>query len=178
MRHWIVPVIVVVVGVMALIVVLVTGPTNPVTGQKIETKLGLDLQGGLRVEYQALPVGDKAPTGADLATIAGIIERRVNAIGTVEPIVQTQGSDRVVVEVPGATDPEQIRSLVGKTGQLNFVPLPTADYGTINAPGSKTPPGPGEAIDPTLPPLFRETSLPPRTRPTTARPVSGRWPSS
>jgi len=50
MRHVVVPIIVAVVGIVSLIVVLVTGVTNPVTGQPIETKLGLDLQGGLRVE--------------------------------------------------------------------------------------------------------------------------------
>jgi preprotein translocase subunit SecD len=154
MRHVVVPIIVAVVGIVSLVVVLVTGVTNPVTGQPIETKLGLDLQGGLRVEYQALPAGGKTPTSSDLATIAGIIERRVNATGAVEPIVQTQGADRIVVEVPGATDPNQIRSLVGKTGSLTFVPLPVDQYGNINAPGTKSPPGPGEPIDPALPPLF------------------------
>ena len=60
---------------------------------------------------------------ADLAVIKDIIERRVNTTGVSEPVVTTQGTDRVVVELPGVTDPEAIRKLVGQTGRLDFVPL-------------------------------------------------------
>jgi preprotein translocase subunit SecD len=89
----------------------------------VETKLGLDLSGGLRVEYQALPVDGKAPTPGDMSVIKDIIERRVNTTGVSEPVVTTQGADRVVVELPGVTDPEAVRKLVGATGRLDFVPL-------------------------------------------------------
>lgn len=103
----------------------------------IETKLGLDLQGGLRAEYQALPVGGKAPGPADLNTIRSIIERRVNSLGVSEAVVQTQGTDRIVVELPGVVDTEAVRKLVGATGLLEFTPLPAATYGTGTNPGSK-----------------------------------------
>ena len=59
----------------------------------------------------------------DLAVIRDIVERRVNSTGVAEPVVTTQGTDRIVVELPGVTDPDAVRELVGQTGRLDFVPL-------------------------------------------------------
>ena len=123
------PILILIIGVLALIVDFVPGlrlPDGSAEGSRpIETKLGLDLRGGLRVEYQAKPVGDKVPSPADLAVIRTIIENRVNSTGVSEPVITTQGSDRVVVELPGVSDPDAIRRLVGQTGRLDFVPLGT-----------------------------------------------------
>jgi preprotein translocase subunit SecD len=49
-----------------------------------------------------------------------IVERRVNELGTVEPTVQSEGSDRIVVEVPGLQDPTRLKQLLGKTAKLTF----------------------------------------------------------
>lgn len=49
-----------------------------------------------------------------------IVNRRVNEAGTKEPIVQRQGSDRIVVQVPGLADPEQLKALLGKTAKMTF----------------------------------------------------------
>ncbi len=102
----------------------------------VETKLGLDLVGGLQVEYQALPAGGKTPDAGSMATIKQIVENRVNSTGVAEPVVQTQGTDRIVVELPGVSDPDPIRRLLGQTGRLDFVPLPPDKYGTGSAPGA------------------------------------------
>ena len=78
-----------------------------------------------------------------MGIIKDIVERRVNTTGVSEPVVTTQGKDRVVVELPGVTDPEAVRKLVGTTGRLDFVPL-----GTTQATQDQT-------LDPkTFPPLF------------------------
>ena len=124
------PLLILVIGIAALIIDFVPGLRVPdsqsADGQRpIETKLGLDLQGGLRVEYQAKQVGDKVPRPEDLEVIRDIIERRVNATGVSEPLITTQGADRIVVELPGVSDPNAIRRLVGQTGRLDFVPLGT-----------------------------------------------------
>ena len=100
------PILIVLIGVLALIINFfpnLTAPdsTSPTGSRPIETKLGLDLSGGLRVEYQAQKVDGKSPTAADMAIIKDIIERRVNTTGVSEPVVVTQGDDRVVVELPG-----------------------------------------------------------------------------
>ena len=143
------PIIIVVIGILALIVDFYPRfslPGGPDGGsRRIETKLGLDLEGGLRVEYLVQPVEDRTPGPADLAVIRNIVERRVNQYGVSEPIVTTQGSDRVVVEIPGVDDPEAVRQLVGQTGRLDFVPIPV----------NETPPVDGTQIDlGKWPPLF------------------------
>jgi preprotein translocase subunit SecD len=122
------PFLIILIGVIALFLDFFPGITlpdaaSPTGSRTVETKLGLDLSGGLRVEYQAQPVEGRAPGPADMAIIKDIIERRVNQNGVSEPVVVTQGSDRVVVELPGVTDPDSIRKLVGQTGRLDFVPL-------------------------------------------------------
>ena len=101
----------------------------------VETKLGLDLVGGLQVEYRLVPVGDRKPDAGALATTKTIVENRVNSQGVTEPVVQTQGADRVVVELPGISDPGTIRKLLGRTGSLQFIPLPVDQYGSETSPG-------------------------------------------
>ncbi len=49
-----------------------------------------------------------------------IIERRVNELGTVEPLIQRQGTDRILVQVPGLQDPTRLKELLGKTAKLDF----------------------------------------------------------
>jgi preprotein translocase subunit SecD len=49
-----------------------------------------------------------------------IIEHRVNDLGTVEPSIQRQGVDRILVQVPGLQDPKRLIDLVGKTARLDF----------------------------------------------------------
>lgn len=49
-----------------------------------------------------------------------IVERRVNELGTVEPLIQRQGADRILVQVPGLQDPSRLKELLGKTAKLVF----------------------------------------------------------
>src|SRR5882724_10654420 len=49
-----------------------------------------------------------------------IVERRVNELGTVEPLIQRQGTDRILVQVPGLQDPEQVKRLLVQTAKLTF----------------------------------------------------------
>jgi protein-export SecD/SecF family membrane protein len=146
------PILILVIGLLALIVDFVPGLTLPDTSDSgsrpIETKLGLDLQGGLRVEYQAQQVGDKIPGQADLEVIRRIVENRVNATGVSEPVITTQGSDRIVVELPGVSDPNSVRRLVGQTALLEFVPLGTVQKNKDDPIDEKQ-----------FPPLFSGTEL-------------------
>ena len=124
------PILILLIGILALVIDFAPGLRFPDStaadgSRPIETKLGLDLQGGLRVEYLAVPVEGKSPSVGDMAVIKDIVERRVNQVGVSEAVVVTQGTDRVVVELPGVTDPESVRKLVGQTGRLDFVPLGT-----------------------------------------------------
>src|SRR5262245_6383031 len=49
-----------------------------------------------------------------------IVDRRVNELGTVEPLIQRQGVDRILVQVPGLQDPTRLKELLGKTAKLDF----------------------------------------------------------
>ncbi len=98
-------------------------PSN-VLGKELKTVLGLDLQGGIRVTLLVVPQTGQAVTDEQVETARNIIERRVGGLGVSEPQVRTEvsGTDRrIVVEVPGVTNEDQVRSLVGSTGQLQFI---------------------------------------------------------
>ena len=85
------------------------------------TTLGLDLQGGTHLVLQADL--SKAPGQEPEGVLRGVIqvlERRVNAYGVAEPLIQAQGSDRVIVELPGVKDIEEAKKLIGQTAQLDF----------------------------------------------------------
>jgi preprotein translocase subunit SecD len=81
--------------------------------------LGLDLQGGVNLTYQAdlTTVSDK---GAAMAGLRDVIERRVNLFGVSEPVVSIEGTDRLVVELPGVKDVAQAISMIGQTPYLEF----------------------------------------------------------
>lgn len=81
--------------------------------------LGLDLQGGVNLIYQAdlSTVTDKAES---MAGLRDVIERRVNLFGVSEPVVQIQGSDRLLVELPGVKDVAQAIAMIGQTPYLEF----------------------------------------------------------
>lgn len=89
--------------------------------QEVKVHLGLDLQGGLRVLLQAdVPPG--TPVEADQIQVArDIIEKRVNALGVAEPLVQVQGTNRIVVELPGIANPDEAVKVFGGTGLLEFI---------------------------------------------------------
>ncbi|MDE2860523.1 MAG: protein translocase subunit SecD [Chloroflexota bacterium] len=64
-------------------------------------QLGLDLEGGSRLVYQALPTEGESPTQDQMEGVLKTIERRVNAFGVAEPVIQTMGGDRIQVQLPG-----------------------------------------------------------------------------
>jgi preprotein translocase subunit SecD len=49
-----------------------------------------------------------------------VVDKRINALGTREPTVVREGSNRIVVQVPGLQDPSQLKALLGKTAKLEF----------------------------------------------------------
>ncbi|MFV2063318.1 MAG: protein translocase subunit SecD [Chloroflexota bacterium] len=101
-------------------------------GETLETRLGLDLIGGLRGEYQVVATDAQEVTPEILEQTRTIIESRVNATGVAEPIVVTQGQDRISVELPGIEEEGDIRRLIGTTGILEFVPVPRQFFNQVN----------------------------------------------
>jgi SecD/SecF fusion protein len=86
-----------------------------------ETKLGLDLQGGLELVYQAQPTGASTEVdGEDIEDSISIIEERINKLGVAEPEVARLGETEITVSLPGVTDPDRAAEQVGTTAQLYF----------------------------------------------------------
>jgi len=86
----------------------------------VKTSLGLDLQGGLEVVYQATTADGKPPSSAELDQTIAILDRRVNSLGTTESAIQKQGIDQISVALPGIKDAQQALDTIGKTAQLEF----------------------------------------------------------
>lgn len=98
-------------------------PQNPLLPLDGLVRLGLDLQGGLRVTLKVVdPDPDPQVARTNLDVARTVIENRVNAIGVAEPLVQVQGNDRIVVELPGLGLEQQERALnlIGQTARLEF----------------------------------------------------------
>ncbi len=89
--------------------------------QNFRLRLGLDLQGGSHLVYQADFKGVEGKDRPDaLNGIREIIERRVNSFGVSEPQVLASGKDRLIVELPGVKDINDAISQIGKTPTLDF----------------------------------------------------------
>jgi len=99
-------------------------PGNGIFGRD-EFTLGLDLKGGSHLVYQ-IDLSKKDPAQSDADVIDGVkskIERRVNAYGVTEPIVQSITNERgsfVLVQLPGVKDIDQALKLIGQTAELDF----------------------------------------------------------
>ena len=115
--------------VLALLAGLVDYPKGPNIRigswfREIKVHLGLDLQGGAQLIYEAdVSKIEAVDRVAALEGTRDVIERRVNTFGVSEPIVQTStagGSERVIVELPGVTDVNDAIRQIGETPLLEF----------------------------------------------------------
>ncbi len=86
-----------------------------------ETKLGLDLQGGLQLVYEGQPTGTATEvSGEDIEESINIIEKRINNLGVSESEVARLGNKNITVGLPGVTDSNRAAEQVGSTAQLYF----------------------------------------------------------
>jgi len=91
---------------------------------EVPFKLGLDLQGGTHLVYEAdLSELPKEEHSSSMQGLRDVIERRVNLFGVEEPVVQIQETDkysRLIVELAGVKDPAQAIEMIGQTPFLEF----------------------------------------------------------
>ncbi len=99
-------------------------------------------------------VGLNQRMGAAIQASIETIRRRVDQLGTTEPVIQREGRNRILVQVPGIQDVERLKNLIGETGKLEFKMVdPSADAsqaatnkqvptGDVLAYGEETPPAP------------------------------------
>ncbi|RUY83343.1 protein translocase subunit SecDF, partial [Mesorhizobium sp. M7A.F.Ca.CA.003.01.2.1] len=98
--------------------------TDPVaaglfTGGSLQEMTLDDSEPGL-LKFNVTDAGIKYRTSTALTQSIEVVERRVNELGTTEPIVQRQGDDRILVQVPGLQDPQRLKEILGQTAKLTF----------------------------------------------------------
>lgn len=106
--------------ILSLVAVLLAVSVYFIVPPGKKTHLGLDLQGGLEVVYQAKTTDGKPVTSAQMAQTLSIIDRRVNGLGVTESQVQQQGGNQISIALPGVTNTEDAMAIIGKTAQLLF----------------------------------------------------------
>jgi SecD/SecF fusion protein len=72
------------------------------------------------LRFTMTDAGIQYRTSTALAQSIEVVGRRVNELGTTEPIVQRQGNDRILVQVPGLQDPKRLKDILGQTAKLTF----------------------------------------------------------
>jgi preprotein translocase subunit SecD len=106
-------------SIIALILVLVV--LAVVVLFQIRIPLGLDLRGGTQLTIQVQPTEDiQTITAENLSDTKRVLENRINGLGVSEPVVQTAGTDKILVQLPGVSDPQQAERVLGGTAQLEF----------------------------------------------------------
>lgn len=119
-RNWIIFFVIIIILALAIIIDLPKGPK--IFGKEIKTHLGLDLQGGTELIYQAdLSKSDNKTK--DLENLISVFRQRVDRLGVSEPTIQQQGSDQILIELPGIKDINQAIDTIGQTYELKFMTI-------------------------------------------------------
>ncbi|MBI1393099.1 MAG: protein translocase subunit SecD [Alphaproteobacteria bacterium] len=94
---------------------------------------------GPRIDVAMAPEAQRYYGGEAVRDSIEVVRRRIDPVGNKEVLIQPQGVDRIIVQAPGDNDPESLKALINRTGQLNFHHVDTS----VN---------PGEAEAGALPP--------------------------
>ena len=116
-RKGILYILVAIVAIVALGYIALVGIGEQHKGTAKNIRLGLDLAGGVSVTYQT--VKDN-PTKTQMADTIYKMQLRVEGLGE-EPVVYQEGSNRINIDIPGATDADAVLEKLGKSGNILFV---------------------------------------------------------
>jgi len=117
-RTWIIFVFIVIILALSIVIDIPKGPK--IFGREIKTHLGLDLQGGTELIYQA-DLSKSDNKSKDLTNLMNIFRQRIDRLGVAEPAIQQQGSDQVLIQLPGVKDIGQAIATIGQTYELVFM---------------------------------------------------------
>lgn len=108
--------------------IMMNGIDEKKSGAVTETKLGLDLAGGVSITYEI--VGDEKPSQSDIDDTIMKLRKRIDKYSTESDIYQ-EGEDRISIEIPGVTDAEAVLADLGSPGALYFIRSMSQD-GSLN----------------------------------------------
>jgi len=95
-------------------------PLGGLLGSNGQRSLEVSDAGGGLIRLSVPPAAITDRTRQAVEQSITIIEKRVNQLGTVEPLIQRQGVDRILVQVPGLQDPTRLKALLGQTAKMDF----------------------------------------------------------
>ena len=122
LKPWYMLVIIVLLGLAAGWVVYPNDRLDPFKWKtNMAIREGLDLQGGLQVLLEARPPAGQTVGASELAGTRDTIERRVSGLGVSEPVIQTRGTNQIIVELPGIKDPQEAVQTLRETALLEIV---------------------------------------------------------
>lgn len=108
--------------IMIVLAVLIDIPSTPgwLGGDKTKAQLGLDLVGGTELIYQA-DLSASTDKLKDLSNLSNVFSQRINSLGVAEPNIQTSGTDRIIIDLPGIKDINSAIAKIGQTYELSFM---------------------------------------------------------
>lgn len=106
--------------VILALAILIDMPKSPLAGDRIKAMLGLDLQGGTELTYEADLSQSQNKIG-DLDNLKSVFSNRIDQLGVAEPTIQTVGTNRILIELPGIKDINQAVDKIGQTYELVFM---------------------------------------------------------
>ncbi|GAB2627677.1 protein translocase subunit SecDF [Paractinoplanes abujensis] len=138
-------------ALLALVVLVVSGWLIATRSPR----LGLDLRGGTQIVLETRDGQFARATSATTDEALEVLRRRVDELGVAEPTLARSGDRRIIVELPGITDPAEAVRVIGRTAQLTFHPVlgvvaaePSAGPGRSAQPAPSGEPGPGDPEKP------------------------------
>ncbi len=113
--------------ILALFALAVSILALPMFGRE-GMQLGLDLKGGIHMVYRAdLSLIEPGTEAEAIDGAIAVIEKRINVLGVTEPVIQKLGGDRILIELPGISEVEKAKRLIGQTALLEFGELAADD---------------------------------------------------
>ena len=119
--------VVVLIGVAAYLIFV----RQPVTQS---TQLGLDLQGGVSAQLEGSQTGGGTVTREEMEQASDLIRQRIDRLGVAEPDVRVQGTNQIVVQIPGVENPREVIDIIGQTAQLGFYQVLATDQAPSTPP--------------------------------------------
>jgi len=138
-------VLIFVIALVLVSLVVTVGVPGVVKAQK--THLGLDLQGGIEIVYEARPGATTKVDAASIQNTINIIRSRIDTLGVSEPSITQAGSNLIDVQLPNAKNAAQAQKVIGVTGQLYFYDWEASVIAANGKPAG--PNGEGSTGDPT-----------------------------
>ncbi|MEI8143605.1 MAG: protein translocase subunit SecD [Candidatus Berkelbacteria bacterium] len=114
--------------IIIALAVVIDLPKSFFWGDKIKAQLGLDLVGGTELVYQA-DLSSSKDNLKDLNNLSSVFRQRIDSLGVSEPSIQTSGTDKIIIELPGVKDIDQAVNQIGQTYDMIFMVQGTAEDG-------------------------------------------------